>query len=220
MKFASYPTRTLPPRPAPTTMPAPPVAPDSPAVSHATVTRISRQSLADFHALPEGTLAQYFDGEVLMSPAPLFLHQRVVARLHVAFARFVEDRGLGEVLPAPLDVTLSDTLVVQPDVVFISHARDGIVTRRGLSGAPDLVVEVLSPSTAYYDLTLKRDAYEAHGVDEYWIVDPERETVTVLAREDGRYRTHADLRGAGRAASALLDGFAVEAETLFGGRRR
>ena len=123
-------------------------------------------------------------------------------------------------LVAPLDVALSDTLVVQPDVVFISHDRSGIVTRRGLSGAPDLVAEVLSPSTAYYDLTLKRDAYEAHGVDEYWIVDPERETVTVLAREDGLYRTHADLRGEGRAASALLDGFAVEVASLFAGPGR
>ena len=200
-------------------MPAPPVS-DSPAVSRETVTRIRRQSLADFHALPEGTLAQFFNGEVLMSPAPLFQHQRVLARLHLAFARFVEEHGLGEVLAAPLDVTLSDALVVQPDLVFISHDRDGIVTRRGLSGAPDLVAEVLSPSTAYYDLTLKRDAYEAHGVDEYWIVDPERETVTVLARDDGRYRTHADLRGEGRAASALLDGFAVEVASLFAGPGR
>ena len=198
-------------------MPAPPAAPPpSSAVSHATVTRISRQSLADFHALPEGTLAQYFDGEILMSPAPLLLHQRVVMTLAARLHQFVEQNGLGEVLPAPLDVTLSDTLVVQPDLVFISHERSGIITRQGLSGAPDLVAEVLSPSTAYYDLTLKREAYEAHGVEEYWIVDPEREAVTVLAREDGEYRTHADLRGAGRAASALLDGFAVEVVSLFG----
>ena len=200
-------------------MPAPPVS-DSPAVSRETVTRVHRQSLADFHALPEGTLAQYFDGEVLLSPAPLFLHQRVVMALARHLGNYAAEHDLGEVLVAPLDVTLSDTLVVQPDLVFISHDRDGIVTRRGLSGAPDVVAEVLSPSTAYYDLTLKRDAYEAHGVDEYWIVDPERRTVTVLAREGGAYRTHADLRGEGRAASALLDGFAVEVASLFGEPRR
>ncbi|MDT7855882.1 Uma2 family endonuclease [Rubrivirga sp. S365] len=117
-------------------------------------------------------------------------------------------------------MTLSDSLVVQPDLVFVSHARDGIVTREGLSGAPDLVAEVLSPSTAYYDLTLKRDVYEARGVSEYWIVDPERKTVAVLAREDGRYRTQADLGATGRAASALLDGFAVEVASLFGSPRR
>ncbi|MDT0630370.1 hypothetical protein RQM47_04440 [Rubrivirga sp. S365] len=83
-------------------MPAPlPISLDSPAVSQETVTWLRGQSLADFHALPEGTLAQFFDGEVLVSPAPLFLHQRVVARLHVALSRFVEEHGLGEVLVSP-----------------------------------------------------------------------------------------------------------------------
>ena len=202
-------------------MPAPPaVSLASPAVSQETVTWVRGQSLADFHALPEGTLAQFFDGEVLTSPAPLFQHQRIVMALSAQLYQFAERRGLGQVLVAPLDVTLSDALVVQPDVVFVSHERDRIITRRGLDGAPDLVAEVLSPSTAYYDLTLKRDAYQAHGVEEYWIVDPEREAVTVLAREGGRYRTHADLRGEGTAASALLDGFAVEVSVLFGPPRR
>lgn len=199
-------------------MPAAPpaVSAASPAVSQETVTWVRRQSLADFHALPEGTLAQFFDGEILMSPSPLFIHQRVVMALAGRLDRFVTAHGLGEVLPAPLDVSLSDTLVVQPDIVFVSHERAGIVTRRGLNGAPDLVAEVLSPSTAYYDLTVKRDAYQAHGIGEYWIVDPERRSVTVLARRDGRYREHAEVRGEGEAASALLDGFAVEVSSLFG----
>jgi Uma2 family endonuclease len=180
-----------------------------------TVTRIPGQTLADLQRLPEGTLAQLIDGEIIISPSPLYLHQRIVFRLSRSLADFVESRGLGEVAVAPIDVVLGSGRSVQPDVVYVSRERYGIIRKEGIEGAPDLVAEVLSPSTAYYDLTEKRDANEAAGVREYWIVDPERETVEVLALEGERYVSRQQLAGAGTARSVLLDGFALDTAPLF-----
>jgi Uma2 family endonuclease len=193
------------------TMPAP--FPDT--VVRETVTRIPGQTLADMQALPEGTLAQLLDDEIIVSPSPNFLHQRIVALFFRALANFVEDGELGQVVVAPMDVMLGPGRSVQPDVIFVSRERYGIIRREGIEGAPDLVAEVLSPSTAYYDLTKKRDAYEAAGVREYWIVDPERETVEVLALEGERYVSRQQLARTGAARSALLDGFSLDIAPLF-----
>ena len=89
---------------------------------------------------------------------------------------------MGKIYVAPFDVVLSDTDVVQPDVIFVSNQRSDIITADNVRGAPDLVVEILSPATAERDRTLKLDLYAQHGVQEYWIVDPDPKTITVLVR--------------------------------------
>lgn len=187
----------------------------TPAVRRETLTIIPNQSVRDLDALPEGTLAQLIDGEIVMSPSPNVLHQHIVTELSFQLKRFVAERGLGVVLVAPIDVRFSESLTLQPDVVFVARERLGILGENRLEGAPDLVAEVLSPSTGYYDLTKKREIYERAGVQEYWIVDPERRTVEVLALEADGYRTAAHERSAGRVASVLFDGFAVELGALF-----
>ena len=101
-------------------------------------------------------------------------------------------RGLGQVFHAPTDVIMTDTDVVQPDLVFVSREREAIVTPANIRGAPDLSVEILSPSTASLDRTTKRDLYARHGVKEYWIVDPPVQTVAVMLLREGR------IRGGGR----------------------
>jgi Uma2 family endonuclease len=183
---------------------------------------VPNQSLADLRALPEGTLAQLIDGGLIMSPSPTVLHQHIVSSIGRLLGNFVAERDLGIVLVAPIDVELSESQSFQPDVVFVARERMGILGTQKIGGAPDLVVEVLSPSTGYYDLTAKREVYERAGVVEYWIVDPERRTVEVLALNEGAYRTVAEVSGTGRATSRLLDGFAVESGTLFevGGQYR
>lgn len=186
----------------------------------ATVHIVPGQTLDDLRALPEGTLAQLIDGEIIMSPSPNVLHQYIVTTLGRMLGNFIAERGLGVVFVAPIDVRLG-AQSFQPDVVFVSGERSGILGEQEIEGAPDLVVEVLSPSTGYYDLTKKREAYERAGVKEYWIVDPERGTVEVLMLEGEGYRTAAEARE-GRIGSTLLDGFAVEVEQLFevGGQHR
>ena len=179
------------------------------------VTVLPNQTLDDWRALPEGTNAELVRGEIVMSLAPSVSHQVVVARLNAALYAYVEARGVGIVMTSPLDVRLSETDAYQPDIAFVSTERLGRLGEQEIDGAPDLVVEVLSPSTGYYDLTAKRKVYEEAGVREYWIADPVEKTVTVLALVEGRFETTADEVERGPVASAILDGFEVEASALF-----
>lgn len=126
-----------------------------------------------------------------MTPAPTVRHQQILGRLHLEIGSALRD-GPCQVLLAPLDVRLpegSDTAnekirsVVQPDLL-VTCAPDEKLDKAGCLGAPDLVVEILSPSTAFKDQTAKLTLYEKHGVKEYWIVNPVRETVTVYRLED------------------------------------
>lgn len=173
------------------------------------------QTVEDLHLLPEGTLAQLIDGEILMSPAPTVLHQFALTSILYELTSFVRsDRG-GYVLSWPLDVHLAERYVLQPDIIYIAPAHAELVRKDAVYGAPDLVIEILSPSTGYYDLTKKRDAYERFGVKEYWIVDPERKQVEVLVLEAGSYRSDQTITAEGTARSVLLDGFEVNVPPLF-----
>jgi len=185
------------------------------AVRTETLRIVPDQTLRDLEALPEGTLAQLIDGEIITSPAPNLQHQRLVLVLASRLMGFVAEGDLGSVFVAPVDVRLRASQSVQPDVVFVARERSSLLGGQAIEGAPDLVVEVLSPSTAYYDLTKKRDLYASAGVLEYWIVDPERRTVEVLALHDGVYGRSAFSEGEGSVGSALLHGFSVDVAALF-----
>lgn len=173
-----------------------------------------RKTHADYAALEEGAPYQLIDGELVMSPSPTFTHQQVSARLTVALATFVETKELGVVVSAPMDVYLTEADAFQPDVLFISNERKGIIKDR-VHGAPDLVMEVLSPSTAYYDLKQKKRVYAATGVTEYWIVDPMEKSVDVLANSGGEFEKASGAYQTGTVSSRLLKGFTVDIEKLF-----
>ena len=170
----------------------------------------------DYRRTPDDERYELLDGELIMVPAPRVDHQRVVLRLASVLHAFVEERGLGEVLAAPCDVVLSDTDVVQPDVLFVSRERAHVVVPENVRGAPDLVVEVFSPSTGERDRTVKRALYARHGVREYWQVDTQARTVTVLRSSGADFETEAVYRGDRTARSAVLDGFGVGLERIFG----
>lgn len=174
-----------------------------------------RKTYADYAALDEGAPYQFIDGELVISPSPTHYHQTTLLNLVLMLQRFVVENSLGEVYVAPFDVKLSETEVYQPDLLFVSAERLTIIGEQQVNGAPDLVVEVLSPATGYYDLTKKRRVYEVSGVKEYWIVDPTERAVEVLENVDGTYQTVAKIYQKGRAASRLLEGFDVDLERLF-----
>ena len=170
----------------------------------------------DYKNTPDDKRYELLDGELITAPAPNLGHQDISARLGWRLMRFVEEGDLGKVFPAPCDVVLSNTDVVQPDLLFVSREREHIlVGGDNVQGAPDLVVEILSPSTAGRDRTLKRSLYARHGVGEYWLVDPDDEPVTVMALGEGGFETAAVYRKGQTLTSSTLPGFAVGLDEIF-----
>lgn len=161
----------------------------------------------DYLRLPDdGKRYQIIGGEVHMVPAPAPAHQRISGNLYVLLRAFVVERELGEVFDAPCDVVLSEEDVVQPDLFFISKDRRHLITERNISGAPDLVIEILSPHTEKLDRALKRNLYAKYGVREYWLVDLTTKTVEILTLRDDGFMS-ASLLGMGdELRSPLLGG--------------
>lgn len=143
-----------------------------------------RLTYEDLASLPEdGRRHELIDGVHHVTPAPSTRHQRILGSLFWQIRSYLEGRPVGEVFLAPVDVVLTESDVVEPDLVYVSRERAHIVTEKNISGAPDIVVEVLSEATRRRDERLKRDLYDRCGVGEYWIVDPEVETIKLFRRE-------------------------------------
>jgi Uma2 family endonuclease len=127
----------------------------------------------DYAAMPnDGRRLELIDGEFEVNPAPSPRHQTVSRRLQFELMRQLEEAELALVFDAPIDLILSDHQVLQPDLIVLSKSREHLVTERGIEGAPDIVVEVLSPSTRVLDERVKKGVYARFGVPEFWLVDP------------------------------------------------
>ena len=174
-----------------------------------------RQTYQDYCATPDDERYELINGNLMMVPAPNMKHQWVLVNLARELGNFTKERKLGKVYVAPCDVFLSDTDVVQPDVLFISRARAHTITDDNVRGAPDLVIEILSPSTADRDLGDKHDLYGRHGVLEYWIVDPMAETVAVHRQGDGRLEVAETLGRGDTLRTALLKGLQLKLDDVF-----
>ena len=171
----------------------------------------------DYCLMPEDRRYELIGGEFFMVPSPSVIHQRVSANLEAILRRYVMEKECGEVLYAPLDVVLSHQDVVQPDIMFISKERSHIVTDMNIQGAPDLVVEILSPSTAERDRTIKKKLYARHGVRELWLVNAGAQVVEVYSLEEGAENrpilyVRTDRR---RLVSPLLSGLSVNLDEVF-----
>lgn len=146
----------------------------------------TRLTYADYLETSDDERYELTNGELVMVPAPQTGHQMISIALASRLYTFVKERDLGTVVAAPTDVVLSEATVLQPDLLYVSSGRSQIISRENVQGAPDLVVEILSPATAERDRTVRLDLYVNHGVKEYWIVDPDARTIMVLVRgEDG-----------------------------------
>ncbi len=170
---------------------------------------------ADYLKTSDDERYELLSGELVMSPSPKEIHQYILGQLHLRLGTFIYGRVLGKVYVAPFDVVLSDTDVAQPDVIFVSNQRADIITADNIRGAPDLVVEILSPSTAERDRTLKLDLYAQHGVQEYWIVDPDARSITVFVRGENRFEV-AGIYGEDQTLhSPTLSDFSIALRELF-----
>jgi len=170
----------------------------------------------DYAGLPaDGHRYEIVNGVLVMAPAPDLGHQSIVLRLsHYLFAH-AELAGLGRVFAGPVDVELGSKNVFQPDVVVILNAHLDRMTQKKIIGAPDLVVEVASPSTAAYDRLTKYERYAHAGITEYWIVKPTTRTVEVLVLEDGEYRSLGIFHGQQTLPSRVVPGLPVRVEQFF-----
>jgi Uma2 family endonuclease len=172
----------------------------------------------DYLHLPnDGQRYEIVDGTLFAKPAPYTRHQRIVGRIYVALDRHFSDHGGGEAFVAPIDVLLSEDSIVQPDVIAVLAARSAFIGERNISGAPDLVVEVLSDGSRRTDEITKRKLYERYGVDEYWIVDPVIDTIKIHRRSGATFVRVAELstESGGAISSPLLPGFALDVNVVF-----
>lgn len=170
---------------------------------------------ADYRQLPEGAPYELIQGQLVMSPSPTVRHQLVVLALAADLREYVASQTEGSVLVAPMDVFLSSDTVVQPDVLYVSHDRRDRIGTDEIRGAPDLVMEVVSSSSGHRDLLEKKRLYEESGVREYWIVDPNSESIEIHISSENAFGLHERRVETGTAASALLDGFSVDLPSLF-----
>ncbi len=174
----------------------------------------TKLTYADYLDLPGDERYELLDGELVMVASSNEPHQRVSKRLMWQMLP-VEERGLGQVYNAPFDVVLSDTEVVQPDLLFVSQERAHIITRANIQGAPDLVVEILSPSTANRDWTYKRELYASHGVKELWLVAPDAKIVWIMLLRGDNFELTGIYREGQTFSSPTLEGFTINLDDTF-----
>ena len=170
----------------------------------------------DYCALPDdGRRYEIIEGELYVTPSPGRRHQRFAGNMFIVLKQFAEGRELGEVYVAPFDVILEETSVVVPDLLFVTRQRTGIVTDRGVRGAPDLIVEILSPGTARRDRVEKAKLYARHGVRHYWLADPEARILEIYELGEGQYRRAASLADNDSFSPSLFPGLTIPLSSLW-----
>jgi Uma2 family endonuclease len=170
----------------------------------------------DYLNLPDnGKRYEIINGELYMAPAPTLDHQDTIGEFYLTIGNFLKTNPIGKIYLAPTDIIFSDIDVMQPDLIFVSKEKFDILTRENIQGAPDLVIEVLSPGTEKRDRTIKLKAYSKFGVSEYWMASDEKATVEVWRRRGKKLEFHAVLGRAQTLATPLLPGLEISLEKIF-----
>ena len=170
----------------------------------------------DYLELPDDrNRYEILEGELIMSPAPSTIHQDVSGNIVLELKAFVRKNDLGKIYYAPYDVVLSKHTIVQPDLLFVTNENKKIITEKNIQGAPDLIIEILSPATAYHDLVEKKKIYQQFGVKEYWIVDPKMLWIEVYVLEEGKYQLFQRSEKSGTVQSKIIAGFEIPLSKIF-----
>jgi Uma2 family endonuclease len=165
-----------------------------------------RWTYEEYYRLDDDQRYEIIDGELLMAPAPDTWHQDWSRELAMIVVPHVKRKKLGKVFIAPVDVVLDRENTVQPDLVFIAAANTRIIERRAVFGAPDLLIELISPSSVRRDRYVKKDLYARFGVKEYWIGDPANKSLEIFTLKEGRYELYCTAEQNGKVTSLVLAG--------------
>jgi Uma2 family endonuclease len=165
-----------------------------------------RWTYEEYYRLDDDQRYEIIGGNLLMAPAPDTWHQDWSRELSMLVVTHAKRHKLGKVFFAPVDVVLDTENTVQPDIVFIATANAGIIQRRAIFGTPDLLVELVSPSSVRRDRYDKKELYARFGVKEYWIGDPANKALEILTLKEDRYELHCCVEEKGKLTSLVLAG--------------
>ena len=169
----------------------------------------------DYLIFSDDNHCELLNGELFMVPSPDFFHQSISRNLEFLLWDYVKRNSLGLVFYAPFDIKLSIYDIVQPDIIYVSNERNAIVTDKNITGAPDLVVEILSPGTRERDILFKKNLYARHGVKEYWIADPVAKNIEVMVLKNEVYEIHGIFFPEDYLESPLIPGFSPSLQDIF-----
>jgi Uma2 family endonuclease len=180
-----------------------------------TIEKKSKYTAADYLLLEEGAPFQLINNDLIMSPSPLFVHQQILYELSETIVLYHILERKGKWVYAPMDVKFDEGNILQPDIFYISEEKQPDIIKERVEGVPDLIIEILSPSNAYYDLRQKKDIYEKYGVKEYIIIDPIAQNADLYALRDGMYYLHQKAGNNERLNSLILPGLSFDLEKIF-----
>jgi len=178
----------------------------------------TRMTYEEFMALPDdGNHYELVEGELVLNPAPNLRHQAIIGNLYLAFRLYLDEHRSGKVFVAAVDVVLSIENVLEPDVIVVLNDRASRLQTKNVQGAPNIAVEVLSGGSRRNDEVTKKRLYERFGVDEYWIVDPEIDSVKFYRRVGDGFDRAIEIStdSGGTITSPLLPGFALDVNLVF-----
>ena len=175
----------------------------------------TKYTYEDYLKTPDDKRYELIEGELLMTPSPVTKHQRISRKIAFVIETFVTGNNLGEVFYAPFDVYLDNENVVQPDILFISKERSSITGEKNIQGAPDLVIEIISESTAYRDLVQKKKLYAKFGIKEYWITIPEEGSIEIYILKDNTYQPYKTYKKDDILESPCLKGLKMGLKEIF-----
>jgi Uma2 family endonuclease len=173
-------------------------------------TEAKRWTYEEYYKLDDGQRYEIIDGNLLMAPSPDMWHQDWLGNLYVLLRQHLARKKVGRVYMAPFDVVLDAENTVQPDLIFVAAANVGIIEKRAIFGAPDLLVELLSPTSIRRDCHDKKALYARFGVQEYWIGDPESSSMEIFTLRGGRYQRFCSAREKGKLVSKVLPGWELD----------
>ena len=170
----------------------------------------------DYQQFPDdGKRYEIINGELFMLPSPIIPHQRVSKNLTYFFEQYLRKNPIGELFVAPCDVLLSDTNIVEPDLLIVLSENKHIITTKNIEGVPDFIIEILSPFNRVMDIRRKKALYEQFGVKEYWIIDLELETIQKLLLKNELYVDAGTFEKTQTIFSEVVKGFSIKGKKVF-----